>query len=266
MKPLFFLLLVTFTMAATAAPKTMRLDYFHTGNSKQELFSIDEIVIEPHAWAGNPSQPLDTIPRGKYLFEVFDLKSKKMVYSRSFSTIYGEWEHTKEATEVNRTFHESLRFPAPDNKVEIVLKKREYGVKFHEIWRTIIDPNHMLVNHAKPEFNGEVFEIFKHGDPANKVDLLLMGDGYSHKESPKFKADAKRLIDALFATEPFKSRKTDFNVWGILPRSNVSGVSRPSNGIHKDTPLRLRYDIFGSERYLLTLDNKAFRQIASLAP
>lgn len=261
-----FIALTSQNLYAHGTSRTMRLDYFHTGNAKQELFSIDEVVLEPHAWPGNPKKAIDTMPRGKYLYEVSDSKTQQLLYSRSFSSIYGEWESTGEATKVNRTFHESLRFPVPKGPVEIVLKKRQYGEGFKEIWRTTIDPAHMLVNHGKPEFNGEVFTVMKNGHPAEKVDLLLMGDGYSRKESAKFHADVKRLTDALFATEPFKQRKNDFNVWAILPDSDISGVSRPSTGIHKDTPLGLRYDIFGSERYLLTLDNKKFRHIASQTP
>ncbi len=267
---ILFLTIVALSQPALATTKTtvgtMRLDYFHTGNSKQEFFSVDEVVIEPHPWAGNPSQPIDNIPRGKYMFEVFDLKSGKLQYSRSFSSIYGEWEYTGEATRVNRTFHESLRFPAPTAKVRVVLKKRSYSESFKEIWRTEVDPTHMFVNTGKPQFDGEVFAVIENGDPAKKVDLLIMGDGYSKKESAKFHSDVKRLADALFATEPFKSRKQDFNVWAILPSSDISGISRPSTGVHKDTPLALRYDIFGSERYMLTFDNKSFREIASQAP
>ena len=28
-------------------PATMRLDYFHTGNRDMEMFSVDQVVIEP---------------------------------------------------------------------------------------------------------------------------------------------------------------------------------------------------------------------------
>ena len=31
---------------------TMRVDYYHTGNDKEERFSLDRIVIEPLAVAG----------------------------------------------------------------------------------------------------------------------------------------------------------------------------------------------------------------------
>jgi len=41
------------------APRTMRLDYYHTGNDAQELFSLDRAVIEPLAWPGNPRKAID---------------------------------------------------------------------------------------------------------------------------------------------------------------------------------------------------------------
>ena len=54
------------------SPPTMRLDYFHTGNATQELFSVDRVVVEPLPWPGNPSKPIDTTNRGVYYFEVKD--------------------------------------------------------------------------------------------------------------------------------------------------------------------------------------------------
>jgi hypothetical protein len=43
-------------------------------------------------------------------------------------------------------------------------------------------------------------------------------------------------------------------------------VSRPSTGVHHASPLGTRYDIFGSERYVLTTDNRALRELAQYAP
>src|SRR5436853_4512574 len=92
------------------ATATMRLDFFHTGGMGQEIFSVDRIVIEPLPWSGNPNQKADSTNRGTYFFEVRDA-SKRVLYSRGFSSIYGEWITTNEAKTINRTFHESLRFP-----------------------------------------------------------------------------------------------------------------------------------------------------------
>jgi hypothetical protein len=70
----------------------------------------------------------------------------------------------------------------------------------------------------------------------------------------------------LFATSPFKERKADFNVWGLCPAAMESGISRPSTGQHRRSPVGATYDAFGSERYVLTFDNRAFRDVASFAP
>src|SRR5438132_7585735 len=83
--------------AEAAASQTMRVDYYHTGNDKEEHFSLDRVVVEPLPWPGNVARPVDPTNRGKYFFEVIDAASGATVYSRGFSSIYGEWETTAEA-------------------------------------------------------------------------------------------------------------------------------------------------------------------------
>ena len=48
--------------------------------------------------------------------------------------------------------------------------------------------------------------------------------------------------------------------------SAESGVNRPNAGVFRRTPLSAEYNIFDSERYVLTLDNRALRDAASAAP
>jgi hypothetical protein len=69
---LVVLMMSSMLAAAAPAPATMRLDYYHTGNSKQEVFSLDRIVIEPLPWPGNAAHPLDETGFGNYFFEVID--------------------------------------------------------------------------------------------------------------------------------------------------------------------------------------------------
>ena len=104
------------------------------------------------------------------------------------------------------------------------------------------------------------------GEPADKVDFLILGDGYTHAESKKFESDARRLTEVLFSTTPFKEHRKDFNVWALCPPAEESGISRPSTGVYRDSPLGTTYDTFGSERYVLTFDNRALRKTAQFAP
>jgi hypothetical protein len=260
------ILLAMCSLKIFAAPKTMRLDFYHTGNAAQELFSVDRIVIEPLPWPGNPSRAIDETNLGKYLFEVRDQKTNRLLYSRGFASIYGEWETTDEAKIVTRTFPESLRFPAPAAPVQILLKKRDAKNFFREIWTTSVDPKDIFIADAKMTPPGRVIEVERNGDPSVKVDLLILGDGYTAAEQGKFERDARRLAATLFQTSPFKERRKDFNVWALSPPATESGISRPSTGVHRASPLGATYDAFGSERYVLTFDNAAFRRTASFAP
>jgi len=100
------LLATAYSSVSAEVPATMRLDYFHSGNHETEMFSLDQVVIESVPWTGNMHQPIDKTLRGKYLFEIVDAESAEVAWSRSFSSIYGEWETTAESRNINRTFHE----------------------------------------------------------------------------------------------------------------------------------------------------------------
>ena len=252
--------------ANAGAPETMRLDYFHGGNRDMEMFSVDQVVIEALPWTGNMHQPIDNTLRGKYLFEVIDNESGDITWSRSFSSIYGEWETTGEARQMNRTLHESIRFPAPTAESTVVMKKRDAQNDFQEVWRTKVDPADYMNHRENAMYADQVVAILSNGDPAQKVDLLLLGDGYTAAEHDDFIAKARELTAALFEVPPFKDRKEDFNVWALAPASAESGVSRPSTNTYRDSPLGATYDSFRSERYVLTFDNKAWRRVASSTP
>ena len=245
--------------------KTMRVDYFHSGGLGTEIIALDQVVSDG-VWVGSRTRLIDDLNLGKYLFEVIDRRTNGVIYSRGFASIYGEWETTPESREVYRTFHESLRFPWPQRPVQVVLKVRDAENSFHEIWSTVIDPDSRFVNPSDRAPEGEVWSLFLNGPPSEKVDLLILGEGYAEDELEKFRSDAARLTEALFEEEPFRSRRSDFNVWGIDLPSDRSGVSRPRAGQFRRTPLAAEYNIFDSERYLLTYDNRALRDAASAAP
>ena len=260
------LLLGLSSQGVAESPATMRVDYFHSGNHDTEMFSLDQVVIEPLPWSGNMAQPLDKTSRGKYLFEIVDSETGDVAWSRSFSSIYGEWETTGESRRINRSFHESVRFPAQESIFELVIKKRGPGNEFVEVWRIELDPADVLVHRESAMHADHVVAIHESGDPAIKVDLLLMADGYTAGERNDFIAKAQELTEVLFATSPFKERKDDFNVWAVIPPAAESGVSRPSTNTFRDSPVGATYDAFRSERYILTFDNKSMRRIASSAP
>jgi len=249
-----------------APPATLRVDVQHSGTADREAWALDRVVVEPLPWPGNPARPVDDTNRGANRFEVLDAKSGKLLYSRGYSTIFGEWRTTDEAKSLARSFQESLRFPMPSGPVDIRVSTRNASNAFAPAWTVRIDPAALDIERASAPAPAQPIRIHYSGDPATKVDLLILGDGYAADELPKFEAQAKRMAEHLFTVSPFKEHAADFNVWALTEPVPVSGVSRPSTGIHRASAVGLRYDIFGSERYALTLDNRKFRDLAQYAP
>jgi len=262
----YALALIAAMTALAAPPATWRVDYHHSGTAAAEIFALDRVVREPLPWPGHPTQNLDESNLGKYFFEVRDRATNRVLFSRGFASVYGEWESTEEAKRAARTFEESLRFPAPEGPVQVLLKKRDPRNAFREVWSLLLDPKDNTIQTAPPPNPSPLMELQRSGDPSEKVDLLIIGDGYTLEERPKFEKDARRLMELLFAKAPFKENRQAFNVWGLCPASAQSGIARPSTGIHRRSPLGCSYDAFGSERYILTFENKALRDAASWAP
>ncbi|NHZ63104.1 peptidase M64 [Massilia sp. CCM 8694] len=260
------LLALAAAQAQAQPPATVRVDYQHSGNALLEQYALERVLIEPLPWPGDLSQNLDTSNRGQNMVEVVDAKTGDLLYSRGFSTIFGEWRTTEEANRISRGFQESVRFPAFGKPVKVRVLKRDERNQFSVVWSVEVDPDAPDVVRKQAQAPARPIPIRVSGPSPAKVDLLVMGDGYSAGEMKKFEADARRLADHLFTVSPFKERAGDFNVWGIAVPTIESGVSRPSTGVHHASALGTRYDIFGSERYVLTLDNRALRDIAQHAP
>lgn len=253
-------------LATATPPATLRVDVQHGGDATSEHYALERVVVEPLPWAGNPARPVDDSNRGTHRFEVLDPASGKVLYSRGYSTIFGEWRSTDEAGKSQRSFQESLRFPMPDRPVLLRISTRDAGNAFAPVWTTTVDPAALDVERIAHPAPARPIAIHQSGPSPEKVDLLLLGDGYAAGELGKFEADARRLTAHLFTVEPFKSRAGDFNVWALTVPVPESGVSRPSTDTHRASTLGVRYDIFGSERYALTLDNRAWRELAQHAP
>lgn len=75
----------------------------------------------------------------------------------------------------------------------------------------------------------DVDTILWNGNSSNKVNLVIMGDGYISTEQSKFISDATKVSDAFFTTSPYKEYKNYFNVIAIKVISNQSGANHPKN-------------------------------------
>ena len=120
---------------------------------------------------------------------------------------------------------------------------------------------------AARAFAEPVTTIRNSGDPANRVDIVILGDGYTAGELPRYANDVERLVNGLFAQQPFREYQRYFNVHRIDVTSPGSGADHPHLGIFKETALGASYNCFGIQRLLCVEEHRVFDVlIASIAP
>ena len=246
--------------------KCLRVDIAHSGTKTNEYFSIKNIYEYP-VWSGNKNHLIDDRNLGEYFVKVYDEKSNTLVYSMGYCAVFNEWQTTDEAAKGSfKTLDESLLIPYPKEAVKIVIARRNKKLLFDDIGTLRIDPKEPVINRENRNPAYTVNKYMINGDPANKVDLVIMGDGYAKEDIEKFRKDVDRFMKTLFDVSPFKERKKDFNVYAVEVISNESGIDNPRKNIWKNTPINASYNSLNSQRYILTEENKNLRDIAGMVP
>jgi len=268
-KILLPLLLLLVTIQSYAAfdelffNRTLRIDFYHAGNSQTESYSIDQLKSEPY-WGG-PHNTIDTLNYGKYYCKVFDLESGNLIFSHGFCSLFDEWQFTEEAKHTTRTFSETVIMPFPKKNVRIELFSRDFMGIYQKKFEYAVDIKSYFITPER-QMVYPVYNALISGDPANKVDIVLLPEGYTAAEMDKFKSDCDKFTKGLFAFEPYTKNRDKFNIRAVMAPSLESGTDIPGDSVWKNTLLNSSFYTFDSERYLMTTDNKSVRNLAANAP
>ncbi len=270
MKYLILLFLIVSNLTVNAQfekyfhDNTLRIDYYHSGNKKTEFYTFSQLLEEPY-WGGSKVNLVDTFNYGKYYFKVFDIKTDSLLYSRGYSTLFGEWQTTDEAKTTSRSLLETVVMPFPKNDVRIEFYSRNKKGIFEKKFEYNVDVNSYFI---KPERNLEypAFDVHISGNPAKKVDIVILPEGYSKNELGLFINDCQKFAKLLFSFSPYTENKDKFNIRAVLAASEESGNDIPGDSIWKKTLMNTGFYTFDSERYCMTMDNKSVRDLAANAP
>ena len=106
--------------------------------------------------------------------------------------------------------------------------------------------------------------IVDNGPPANRVDIVFLGDGYTQADidAQLYDEHIQAYLDHMFASpsyldDPFQRYNKFFNVHKLTVVSNESGADIPSQSVFRDTALDATYETTGIERLLTISNSKA---------
>ena len=242
----------------------LRIDYFHGGTNNSEFFILDELIKEKY-WAGNKDKLLIPFDYGKYQILVKDFIQNKIIYSYNYSTLFSEWQTTEEAKNISKIFHETVIIPYPKNQVLVEFYSRDSLNNLKLKFDLKINPDDPYIRKDnKGEFSS--ISILESGNFSKKVDIVIIPEGYTIKDSIKFYNDALRFKEYLFNSSPFKENKDKFNINLVFAWSEETGTDIPPENTWKNTIINSRFYTFYLDRYLMTSDNKTLRDIASNVP
>ncbi len=245
---------------------TMRIDYHHTGNAEKEFVSIDRIYRQG-IWAGNPDGLIDPLDNGRYRIKVFAAGTDTLLYSKGFDCYFGEYKTTSMALGgIMKAFHESALIPYPKSTIELVIERRNRRGGFERIFSQNIDPRDVNIIQENLIQGVKVYKLHYNGSAHKKVDLVIVGEGYTQSQEAKFLVDLERTRDTLLAAKPFSDNRDKFNIYGVYLPSQESGCDDPRRGIFKNTSVGASFNSLGLDRYMLTENNRILRDIAAHVP
>lgn len=109
-----------------------------------------------------------------------------------------------------------------------------------------------------------VTTIRANGPAANRVDIVVLGDGFTAAQvgAGLYRQKVEELLQSAFLQEPYKEYARFYNVHLIDVVSNQAGSDHPSQNIFRDTALDSRYDCSGIPR-LICVDTTKVNAVLS---
>ncbi|MDR2912687.1 MAG: IgA Peptidase M64 [Alistipes sp.] len=244
-------------------PATLRFDYHHAGDATTEEYFFDELRREPH-WAGSRTTLIDDTGFGSQMFRIVDAATGQTIYSRTYCTLWNEWQFTAEAKQLRKSMPESVVFPLPKNEVRIEFHTRDRNGAWVKKYEQSIDPRSYFI--AQYPLRHETFDVEINGAPEHTVDIVLLPEGYTAAERKKFEQAAKNFARDIFSYEPYRELRKKFNIRAVWTPSQDSGVTMPGAGEWRNTSAKASFWTFDSERYQMTEDFQNLRDQAAHVP
>ncbi|MBZ5569707.1 MAG: M64 family metallopeptidase [Acidobacteriia bacterium] len=120
-----------------------------------------------------------------------------------------------------------------------------------------------------PAKSQTVSTILSNGDPANRIDIAFLSEGYTSSESAKFTSDVNTFINAIFNSgEIYVDYKTYFNVRTLFVASAESGATHQelTPPVIKNTAFDAYYGCEGIARLICVDTTKVNAAVSSALP
>ena len=223
-----------------------------------DTFDLLRLRVESQ-WPAPKKHLDDILDWGDYRLSMFDAEDGALLFRTGFDSNIDARANAA-ATTI------AVRSPLPQRRVHVTVERRRPGGVFKAVWQTSLEPQDAGIDRSPPGSTPEVTAVMVNGPAAMKVDIAILGDGYTIGERSKFLGDAGRAASYLFSVDPFASRMRDFNVHAVFVASTDSGATDAYLGVERHSAFGCAYGSGENERTLAVQDITALYEAASAVP
>lgn len=230
------------------ADSTLRLDYIFGGNAQRPSVHLARTHYTG-AWAGRRSRLADAALAGNASVTLTDAVTSDTLYRGTFSTLYNEWLSLGDT--VCRAYEVTQLVPWPKRAVDITVDVRNPRHQVVARHRHRFSPSDILVQRPS-RAPLDTVALHRGNFDGRRIQVMIVPEGFTQQEMPKFVDYARRTVEAIRGHEPFGEMMDRFDFTAVMAPSAESGVSVPKKGQWRDTAVGSHFSTFYSDRYLTT--------------
>lgn len=240
---------------AVVSDSTLRIDLLIGANNGRPEVMVRK-MSKSKGWYGRPHNHSRMELKGNGRVTLTS-DGGDSIYCSSFSSLANEWLMANEALSGGRpeVFEHTALVPLPKSPCFINVEIDDTHHQTIASARWLFDPKDILVADQTLPCRYETRLL--HGnsnESTRRIDVAIVGEGYTMEEKAKFFSDAQRVVDAMMTHPVFYDNRDRFNYIAVATTSDQSGVSVPLENHWRTTAFGSHFSTLYSDRYLTVPD------------
>lgn len=215
--------------------------------------------------AGNNLQIIGRDKVGKPLFS-YAIRDPRLLRAETFNPATGQIEHVRDVFFKKQQFEVQVPYNAALASVQVLDRAQTSSLAPRsQLGEIHIDQIQQLLSSKARKTaqasGGNVIGselLINNGPSSKRLDIVIMGDGYTSADMAKWRSDAQKVVNGLMSDPLFAANKSAFNIRRVDVVSAESGIDDPPYGIYRNTALNATMACSGIDRLVCADSDLAY--------
>ncbi len=209
---------------------------------------------------------------GRTLFSR-EIRDPRLLHAESFNPVTGRIEQAQDIVLARQQFEIQLPDNAALANVQVSMHPATTNAGLHAAAiplgsigigqiQQLLQRKPRQSAQASPVIGSEL--VVNNGPSSKRLDIVIMGDGYTSAEMGKWRSDAQKVVNGLMSDPLFAANARAFNIRRVDVVSAQSGIDDPPYNIYRNTALNATMACSGIDRLVCADSNLAYDAAAQV--